>query len=235
VPDKRTSPDAEAPGHARRGLRLEVITAILLGLGSVATAFSAFEAAIYDDKAGGHTAQAERLTIESAAEFQASQITYGRDVQSFSQALIVDPTFAADGGAGLSSEQRDAREAEAARLVYVLGSPAFQTAYWGWVDRQATEGGDISPLSDAAYLESVGASSAALADQAVAARKNASVQSGMADTVSQASLIYAIALFLLGIAGVNRHWGTQLALVSLGGVVLAAGAALAATVPLVFP
>lgn len=163
----------------------------------------------------------ERRTIESASAYQAAFIEYGRDVELFSQLLRLDPRLAAfDDSRSAAELDRDANEA--GRLYYVLGSDPFQAAYLRWLESQLA-GSDLSVFDDPDYQAELYAVQRSLEADAAEAREQAGAIGARSDIMTQSTLVYAIALFLLGIAGINRNRRISLALAIFGSAVFVAG------------
>ena len=221
-PGSATDRSNERPRLGRLGL--EVLTAVLLGLVAVATAFASFAASEFDDRAAGDIALAERSNIDAASAYQAAFIVYNRDLEVFSELLRLDPALAPINDPRTQAEL-DAAATERDLLIYVLGSPAFGSAYGEWVEAQR-EGSDLSVFDNPDYSTETYAKQAALLKQAELYRLDARGNASLSNTMTHSTLIYAIALFLFGVAGVNRNRPVTLGLSALGVVVFATGIAI---------
>ena len=215
--------EAEAIAHPQRlsRVRTDVLTAALLGIVSVATTFSSFAASEFDERAAAQLALAERTTIDAASAYQAAFTVYNRDLEVFSELVRSDPDLAAFNDSR-TPEELDAAATERDLLLYILGSPAFRPAYGEWVAAQQ-EGSDLSVFDDPDYATETYAKQTELLDRAETLRADASAHAALSDTMTHSTLIYAIALFLLGVAGVNRDRRVALGVIAFGLAVFIGG------------
>jgi hypothetical protein len=214
------SRSARSPGPIA-GLHIDVLTAVLLGLVSVATAFSSFAASEFDERAAASVSLAERTTIDAASAYQAAFIVYNRDLEVFSELVRTDPELAAFDDPRTQAEL-DAAAGDRDLLIYILGSRAFSSAYFEWVEAQR-DGSDRSVFDDPEYAAEIYAEQAALLGEAEELRLDARANAAQSDTMTHSTLVYAIALFLFGIAGVNRQRRVALGITALGVIVFVAG------------
>ncbi|MCU1440112.1 MAG: hypothetical protein JWP85_1109 [Rhodoglobus sp.] len=210
--------------------RSDALTAALLGLVSVATAFSSFAASEFDDRASSSAALAERTTIDAASAYQAAFIIYNRDLEVFSELVRTDPQLAAFDDPRTPAEL-DAAATTRDLLLYILGSPAFSSAYSEWVLAQR-EGSDRSVFDDPEYAAETYAEQAALLERAQELRAHAEADASLSDTMTHSTLVYAIALFLLGVAGVSRDRRIALGITAFGVAVFIVGLVLSVPVAL---
>lgn len=203
---------------------LEITTSVMLGLVSVVTALGAWQAAVWNDQAGGLAAQAADA----------------RDV-SINQAVYTEYSMRADRAAVAEARElltlRDETDDELLALYYdvqILGkfsvgrsTSGLSEAWDRWVAAELAP--ELDPLRDPVYLaerQKVPDSYAQVSDDLIAAAGTLAARSGI---LSQAALIQAVSLFLLGISGITRLYGARLGIVSLAVVVFIAGLALAVT------
>lgn len=196
----------------------------MLGLVSVVTALGAWQAAVWNDQAGALAAQAADA----------------RDV-SINQAVYTEYSMRADRAAVAEARElltlRDATDDELLALYYdvqILGkfsvgrsTSGLSEAWDRWVAAELAP--ELDPLRDPVYLaerQKVPDSYAQVSDDLIAAAGTLAARSGI---LSQAALIQAVSLFLLGISGITRLYGARLGIVSLAVVVFIAGLALAVT------
>lgn len=196
----------------------------MLGLVSVVTALGAWQAAVWNDQAGALAAQAADA----------------RDV-SINQAVYTEYSMRADRAAVAEARElltlRDTTDDELLALYYdvqILGkfsvgrsTSGLSEAWDRWVAAELAP--ELDPLRDPVYLaerQKVPDSYAQVSDDLIAAAGSLAARSGI---LSQAALIQAVSLFLLGISGITRLYGARLGIVSLAVVVFIAGLALAVT------
>jgi len=200
---------------------LDIVTGVMLGVISVTTALGAWQAAVW-------TLSSEQYLSDSAdaravSVNQAVLADYNRrlDLESMGNArryrelaALSEPTQA------LAFEFKV--EAELG-----VATPSLADAWREW----ATAGfsADQNPVDDALYRaelvkrpDSYGYASTVMATASEARRAQSSV-------LAQAALIQALALFLFGIAGVNRQQSVRMWVIIFGIVAFVAGVALAAT------
>ena len=194
---------------------IEISTAVLLGLVSVATAVGALQATAWSNSADTYGSNANdardanitlvvtksyEARIDSEAVFEARRLALAQD------AAGADPL------ANLSFQTQIS--AQLGRTPTTL-----QDAWKTW--RQQGFPDAANPLEAPGYQISV----ARDADSALAisrvAQDLSDAYKSKAAVLQQASLIDALALFLFGIAGINRLRAARIATLILGGVVFA--------------
>ena len=195
---------------------LDVITAIMLGLVSVVTALGAWQAAAWDGR---------------AQEF-GRDAGDARDV-SVNQSVQADYAARTDLEASLAARAiADRREGQIDPLELALidneiqatlssTTPGFSDAWYLW-----QSGGfdpTSAPVDDPDYLagrdgfyQSYGVAGFVLDDLSHQLQTRSSV-------LAQAALVQALALFLIGIAGVNRVGAVRVVILALGAVVFLVG------------
>ena len=207
---------AEAP---RKGF--EIVTAVMLGLVSVTTALGAWQASIWND-------QAAEISQDAGD---------ARDV-SVTQAVLADYSRRGDLEASLAARRFDAALATAVdldRLYYdtkitielAKATPGFGDAWRAWQAAGFPE--DEDPIADEAYILERDGDYQSYARVALVGSDLASRISAKSGLIAQAALIQALALFVFGIAGVNKLASVRTAVLGLGIVVYLAGVILAAT------
>ena len=196
----------------------------MLGLVSLVTALGAWQAAVWNDRAGE----------------LATQAADARDV-SINQAVFTEYTMRADRAAVAEAREllamQDATDDEVLSLYYDVqiqskflvgrSTSGLGEAWDRWVASELAP--ELDPLRDAVYVaerNKVPDSYARASDELIAAASTLGARSGI---LSQAALIQAVSLFLLGISGITRLHGARLGIVSLGVAVFLAGLALAVT------
>ncbi|MBU1587381.1 MAG: hypothetical protein KKH51_05480 [Actinobacteria bacterium] len=188
---------------------LEIITAILLGLVSVATAFGAYQASVWAAESSRYASVSQQLRDRNLTEALTTQLIYRDDARrmldaiSLNQELIIYP------------ERTDAILAEQAVLVQ-SATPQLATAWDIWVASGYSE--ELFPISTSEYEAAMFAAPQSMQYGSYAADLLADAVGEKADRITVASVVFAFALFLLGVAGVNP--GVRLS----AGLVIAAGA-----------
>ena len=191
----------------------EVIIAVLLGLVSVATAFSSFQAALYDGKVIEANTQATTLATEAESFYLEGNQQYVQDAQLFDRLTDLR----------LDMQNPDPSISAAAQIKY-------DTIYFQSVSEEfdvAIQAADAlnesdpdfyySPLDDEDYLAFLFGSYAETKDDADAALAQAQEYGGHGDQLTLNTVLFALALFLLGISAVVRAFRVR---AILGGVAI---------------
>lgn len=184
-----------ATGDGRLRDILEVATAILLGLVSVATAAGAYQASEWGQQSAVYAGAAGQLRDESLASGIASQIARFDDNERFSDALAIELKIA--GGAENVDELRGHQE-----VLLDGGSPGLADSWDRWVASGYAD--DENPLTSADF-------NAPQLAPTYGANRASAVAYAIADDIGARSMqltvaaaIFALALLLLGISGANQ-------------------------------
>ena len=198
-------PDPEAVERAKRN-KLEVWIAGLLGVVAVLTAFATYKAVLEDGDTLASFNEGVRINDDATA-----QDTEGTQQYTTDQAIYLEYIKSEVG-----------KESDVAKYFrQTLFSPELEEGV-KWVE----EGGDeaISPFQEESpYTRPEWAAAEKLRNKTEAKFKEAGVHDEDGDKYVLATVVLSIALFLLGIAGVNRQLRVQRGLTALASVVLVAG------------
>jgi len=200
---------------------LEIATAILLGLVSVATAAGAYQASEWSRQSGAYAAIAGQLRDESLASSIESQLSSFDDGDRFADALAIELDI-------LGGTATDVDAARDRQLVLLEGgSPGLAEGWTAWVASGYAD--DLNPLLEAEFVAAqTGPTYGANRASAGAFELSESI-GGRGLLITVASAIFALALLLLGVSGANGSLKVALGL-ALGG----AGAFIAGAVVSVF-
>lgn len=203
------------PFATRRPSRgLDVLTAILLGLVSLTTALGAWQADAWNRQAddyGESSSDARDATITRGVDWQYTlRLDTGNILQARKYAILQDQATAVD-------DDRGAAYAETmvgnylGRLANNLG---LTDAFAAWREDGFPAG--ESPLEQPLYLVELrgDADSYAMVSGLAGGFKDA--LTAKAGVFTQAALVNALALFLLGVAGINRLRAARFATLVLG-------------------
>jgi hypothetical protein len=205
----------------------EVIVVALLGLVSVATAYTSFQSALYGGQssdliaeAGAAQTQAESLYLEGNQQYvQDNQIVL-QLAELKLDAQSEDPIVATD-----SQDKYD-------ELYFIGVSDELDAAIKA---AEALDESDSefyhSPLDDEDYLDSLFSGYDDEAAKAEELTKKGAALGDRGDLLGFSTALMAITLFLLGVGAVVKRERTRLVLVAIGMVIFTATAALTATVP----
>jgi hypothetical protein len=193
---------------------LEIATAILLGLVSVATAAGAYQASEWSRQSGGYAGVAQQLRDESLSSNIASQLSSSDDGERVADAISIELDISH--GAVEVDELRDQQ-----RAVLEGGSPGLADSWDAWVASGYTD--EAYPLTAQSFF------STQLAPTYGANRASA-VAYGLSDQIGArgllitvASAIFALALLLLGVSGANASLKVALGLAIGGAAAFVAG------------
>ncbi len=209
---------------AKIGDNLELVTAILLGLVSIATAYASFQGALYDSMMAGSYAKGTQLSTEAESLYLEGNQQFMQDTQVFNQ--LSELQVGIDNGEPLAQEKYDT-------LFFQGVSEEFGDA----IDNAAaaTEADPeffYSPLDDEDYQAFL-FSGYADADTASAAETaKGDEYNTLSDKLTLYTVIMAVSLFLFGIAALLRERRTQYVLLGTG--VVLSGLAIVLTLQIPF-
>jgi hypothetical protein len=201
-------PPATTPEAAEdaRSKRIEVWIAALLGIVAVLTAFATYKAVLEDGDTLASFNEGIALTDQASQRFTAGTQEYSTD-----QATYLEWVKATQGD----------EEEVAQYFRETLFSPELEKGV-KWVEDGPDDA--ISPFQDESpYNRPEWDEAAKLDEQSTAAFDEANVHDEDGDKYVLATVVLSIALFLLGIAGVNRQFRVQRGLTILASVVTLAG------------
>lgn len=191
-----------------RSKKLEVWIAALLGVVAIITAFATYKAVLEDGDTLANFNEGVRLNQDATA-----QDTEGTQQYTTDQAIYLEFVKSDVGG---DSE-------EAAYFRETLFSPELEESV-KWLEEGADDDERLSPFQeDSPYTRPEWAEAEKLREQSSDKFEEAGVHDEDGDKYVLATVVLSIALFLLGIAGVNRQLRVQRALTALASVVLVAG------------
>jgi hypothetical protein len=208
------------------GRGLEIATAIALGVVSLVTALGVLQASIWNAEAarfGNDSADARDQGISLAVVAQLkARADEGALFEAQRLARLQDEALAA-------ADQIRALELEGAistelGTVYVDGTG---DAFADWRAAGFPQGGN--PASSPEYLVEGQGQADALALASQRAGALASELTARAGILGQASLVHALALFLFGVAGINRLRTTRYVTLAMGAAVFVFGLFLMST------
>lgn len=205
---------------------LDVLTAILLGVVSVTTALGAWQAGTWSTQAddfGASSSDARDVSIAETVAWQYdNRLDAGVVLQARKYALLEDAANAS--GDFVAAAFSNVMVGNYLGRVVTDGMP---DAFAKW--RADGFPADDTPTSDPVYLVNLrGDSDSYLLASTLAAHFKDAFRA-KAGIFTQAALIDALALFLLGVAGINRLRSARFATLVLGGVVYFASLVLMVT------
>jgi hypothetical protein len=191
-----------------RSKRLEIWIAALLGVVAVITAFATYKAVLEDGDTLANFNEGVRINNDATAKD-----TEGTQQYTTDQAIYLE--FIKSDVAGESDVANYFRK--------TLFSEELEEAVQ-WVQEGEDDPDVVSPFQeDSPYARPEYAEAEKLRGQVKQRFEEASVHDEDGDKYVLATVILSIALFLLGIAGVNRQYRVQLVLSGIASVVLLVG------------
>ena len=201
---------------------IEIIEAVLLSLTTVLTAWSAFQAAVWDGDQSANFAQSDALHSESVRAVNLAT------VQSNIDTVLFDRWLAAE----------DSHDSTTTAAIEGTMRPALRAALHAWeTDGGITEqpGAPSSPLQEGSYLAADLSKADGYTTQAEAVVKKADHANEVSDYYILATVVLAIVLFLVGIASKLRRREVRLALAGFASVCLATSVVVLLLLPVTWP
>ena len=187
--------ETRATESRTRGV-LEIVTAILLGLVSVATAFGAYQAGQWGQEAADIAGASQQMRDRNLALFLETEIISGDDTERLFDALALNSE------AVFYPERTEALMAER-DVVIAAASPALVDAWEVWEACDYCL--DQIPLNAPQYQADMFAPAQSYNLVSAEAFKSAEHLLQRSYTMTIVSVVFAIALLLLGVAGVSSR------------------------------
>jgi len=208
---------------------LELLVVVLLGIVSVATAYTSFQAALYDGLSASAYSQAQNSQTEAESLYLEANQTYIRDTETWSRLTELsidmdsaDPALAASA------------EAKFDTLHFVAVDEALDAAII-WSDEQNAEGGDyVSPFDSEEYLGARFSMWSVEDERSDAFFADAERYNTYGDRLQLSTVLMAVSLFLLGVVAVVRGRRTQWMLIGFGVTIALTATVLNSFVPFVW-
>ena len=196
---------------------IEVVTAILLGLVSVATAIGAYQAGVWAQEANVLASASQQLRDRNLSLFLESEIISGDDSQKMFDALglLAEMTFYPERTEELTAEQQ---------LVLDSASPALADAWQPWVDSGYSQ--ELIPMSTPEYQAMTFAPGQSYNLISAVAYRASEALVDRSYVMTIVSVIFAFALLLLGISGASSRLDVSAIMTGGGAVAFLAGVAL---------
>jgi hypothetical protein len=210
-----TAPDAVRLERAR-GV-LEVVTAVLLGLVSVATAVGAYQAGVWAGQSTELASASQQLRDRNLSLFLETEIISGDDSQKLFDALALtaEAAFYPERTESLMDEQE---------LILASASPALAAAWQPWVDSGYAP--DLIPMSTPDYQALTFAPAQSYNLVSAVAYRASEALADRSYTMTIVSVVFAFALLMLGIAGAAARLDVSAILTGGGAVAFLAGVAM---------
>jgi hypothetical protein len=208
---------------------VELITAVLLGLVAIVTAYASFQSSLYDGlMTQKYTVGSNEATLAESIYLEQNQ-QWVQDVQTYSrlQELQFDTASTVAGVAESAQAKYD-------WLYFTSVSDGFHEAIVA-TDAQNAADPDVyyDPSDDEVYLEDLFASyyeQKSLADTHIA---EGDAASQLSDRLTLNTVLMAVSLFLLGVSAVVRTFQVKIVLMSVSMVIFLTAAVLTAGIPFI--
>jgi len=220
----------ETPTEAERTPRLELLIVTLLGIVSVATAWTSFQASLYGGMQSSAYSQAQNLQTEAESLYLEANQQYIRDAQTLDR--LNELSIEID-----SSDPAIAETASAKfdTLSFTSISDDLAAAIdWSNAENDANPAEYVSPLESPDYLMALYGAWDATDRQSLDFTDQGDEANERGDWLALWIAVMAITLFLLGIAAVLRGRRVKWVLIGFGTAIFVVAAIGAATVPIVW-
>jgi hypothetical protein len=196
---------------------LEIVTAILLGLVSVATAIGAYQAGQWGQESSDLAGVSQQLRDRNLALFLESQNTSRDDGERLFDALALyaEMSFYPERAEALLVEQD---------VIMAAASKPLADAFPGW--RAAGYPAAGSPLSSPEYEAQTFAPAQSHNVASVVAYRASEVLEERSYRMTIVSVVFAVALLMLGVAGVSTRLGVSALLTGGGALAFLVGVAI---------
>ncbi|CAB4890195.1 unannotated protein [freshwater metagenome] len=208
---------------------IEIIVVTLLGLVSVATAYTSFQASLYDSQMAGSYALGQNYKTEAESMYLEANQQYVQDAQTLLRLdeLRVDVQFGDAATAALAQAKVDAIYTSSVSDTFAAAIASADAANAGNPETYTSAQDDKAYLAELfdPYQEKVTAADEKLA---LGDRYN-----GLGDQLTLYTVLMALSLFLLGVAAVLKKFRMQILIIAVSMVIFTFAAVLTAMVPFV--
>ena len=205
---------------------VELIVVILLGVVSVATAYTSFQSSLYGGQSDDKMSQSEAAGTSAESLYLEANQQYVSDGQTIQQLSMLQ--VAVDAGDQIAQAQYD-------QLYFVAVSEELDAAIQAAAAQDEAEPEFWhNPQSDEAYQAALFGGYAVEQARSEALRAEADALGLQGDTLGLYTPLMAITLFLLGVAAVVRRPMTQWMLIITGTAIFLVTAVLTAMIPFVW-
>lgn len=199
---------------------IELVTAILLGVISLATALLALQGTAWTLTADAFERDASNARDVSVTQSVLANYSRGTDAKASAAARLYFEDYVQETDELVKLQLVTQVQSELGRA-----SPTFSDAWFAWAEQgfpeetPALDNEDYVAYRDG-FAQSYGHVAAISADLEDTFKERSLI-------LAQASLVNALALFLVGISGINRSSSVRVAVLSIGTTVFLAGTAIA--------
>jgi hypothetical protein len=223
----------DAPTDGPKGLaflrtNIEVTIAVLLGLVATVTAYASFQSSLYDGNMTQKYTIGSNLSTEAESLYLEGNQQYVQDAQLYDRLtdLLLDTQNPDPAIAAAAQEKYD--------IIYFQSVSEEFDAAIQWADEQNAADPDLyySPLDNEDYQAALFGAYADTKDEADATIAKGDEANVLSDKLTLATVVMAIALFLLGIAAVVSAFRVKLIMGGVAIVIFVVAAVLTASIPM---
>jgi hypothetical protein len=196
---------------------LEIIAAVLLGLVSVMTTFGAYQAASWSGKAAELASVSQQLRDRNLTEFITSQLTSKDDGSKLFEMIALDSEL-------ILHPEREGEVRREQEVIIQSASPQLAVAWDAWVDCDFCE--NLVPLSAPDYETALFASPVSMQIAGYVADQASDEVAARSAGITVGAVVFAIALFMLGVAAATGSVRTVAVLVAGGALAFVVGTTL---------
>jgi hypothetical protein len=218
APDGPGQPELGAPAVSHREKRFEIFATVLLAVAALATAWSGYQASLWDGIQSSNYTQASAARTNAAQKHTEANQYRLADLSVFEN--YIDASL--DGDTKLADFYRP------------RFSEALEPAYEAWIALEPESNPDAppSPLGMPEYQPAQEQESRDLTARAEAKFTEGEDANNYSDTYTASTLFFASALFFAAISERFAYARARISLLAFAGVGLIAGVAVAATQPI---
>lgn len=206
---------------------IEVFIAVLLGLVSIATAYATFQSSLYAGAMSQQYTVGSTLATEAESLYLEGNQQFVRDAQLFDRLTDLE-IDAAGSDPALAAAAKDKYD-----VIYFqsVSEPLDAAIQWAAAENQANPSVYTNPLDSEEYQASLFTTYSETKDRATATVAKGDESNALGDKLTLATVILAIALFLLGIAAVVSAFRIKVIMGSIAIVIFVAAFIYTLTIP----
>jgi hypothetical protein len=231
TPPQSAEPKRRSRNEPRLGRLLsnvELLTAVLLGIVSVTTAYASFQASLYDGETAKQFSAGQNSQTEAESLYLEANQQYIRDVQLWDQ--MTELQIEIDS----SPELAAVSQLKYDTLLFTSMSDTLNDAVlWSAEQNAADPATFTSPFESEDYQVALFGAFAEEDDKSIAAFAAGDVADKHGDELTLTTVLMAISLFLLGVAAVARQLRVQIVLIGVAMVIYVVSLVLAVGVPFI--
>ena len=208
---------------------VELMIVVLLGIVSVTTAYASFQAALYGSKMDSFYAQSTRLTAEAESAYLEGNQQFVQDSATIARLLELEVEMGSPDPliAELAAEKYDL-------LNFVaISDELAEGIEWAAAEDEADPAFYTPPQNYEPYLDSLFGLWSELNDEAAQATAAGDEANTNGDRLTLNTVLFAVSLFLLGIAAVLKSRRAQYGLIAVSTAIFGLGLTLTVMIPFV--